>query len=96
MSWLPCDDTDALRFCVRFVCTSATLVGVVGRDRNAAAAAADEREEVDARRANAEAAAVAAFGFAVAAVNGWLACRWRLEPPNMFAGLGNVDQRRKA
>lgn len=72
VSWLPCDDTEALRLCVRFVCTSATLMGVVGRDRNAAAAAAaEEREELDARRANAEAAAVAAFGFAVAAVSGW-------------------------
>lgn len=48
---------------VRFVWTSATLVGDVGRDRSAAAAAAAERVALDLLRArNAWAAAVAAEG----------------------------------
>lgn len=61
---------DALRRMVRLVWTSATLVGVIGRDRRAAAAAADDKLEGDAWRIKAEAAAVVAFGFAVAAVRG--------------------------
>lgn len=55
---------------VRLDCTSATIVGVVGRALNAAAAAADDSDEDDAWRKNAEAAAVAAFGFAVSFVSG--------------------------
>lgn len=40
-------ETDALRRCVRLVCTSATFVGVVGRDRRAAPAAAAARFAFD-------------------------------------------------
>lgn len=69
------DATDALRRIVRFVCTSATLVGVVGRARRAAAAAAADREEFDSWRLKTAAAAVAALGFTVAAVSGWGCCR---------------------
>ena len=52
------------------VCTSPTLVGVCGRARRAAAAAAEERDLLGfcfAADMNADAAAVAALGFAVAA-----------------------------
>lgn len=52
---------DALRRRVRFVWTSATLVGVMGRARRAAAAAAAEREVLESwRRKTAAAAAWAA------------------------------------
>ena len=44
---LPVEATDALRRTVRFVCTSATRVGVVGRARRAAAAAAADKEGFD-------------------------------------------------
>jgi hypothetical protein len=67
---LPTDETDPLRRRVRLVWTAATLVGVVGRALRAAAAAAEDRFGVDPLRLKAEAAAVAAFGFAVAAVRG--------------------------
>ena len=39
-------ETELLRRIMRFVCTSATLVGVVGRERNAAPAAAAARPEL--------------------------------------------------
>jgi hypothetical protein len=63
---------DALRRRVRFVCTSATLVGVVGRARRAAAAAAAESDDeaFGSWRLKTAAAAVAALGSAVAAVRG--------------------------
>lgn len=70
LSRLPAEEIDALRRLVRFVWTSATLVGVWGRARRAAAAAAEERLCDEVWRVKAEAAAVAAFGFAVAAVRG--------------------------
>ena len=65
------DDCDALLRSVRFVCSSATLVGVLGRALRAAAAAAALREALpDERRLKADAAAVAAFGLAVEALKG--------------------------
>lgn len=63
---LPTDDVDPLLRRVRLVCTSATLVGVVGRDRNAVAAAADERDALEAwffRKACAAAAVAEGLGF---------------------------------
>jgi hypothetical protein len=59
----------------RFDCASATLVGVMGRALRAAAAAADDNEVEGSRRMNADAAAVAAFGFAVSFVKGCLSRR---------------------
>jgi hypothetical protein len=67
---VPAEDTDALRRNVRFVCTSATLVGVAGRALRAAAAAAADREEFDSWRLKTAAAAVVAWGLAVAEVRG--------------------------
>ena len=61
---------DALRRTDRFVCTSATRVGVIGRERRAAAAAAAEREAFESWRLKTAAAAVVALGLAVAAVSG--------------------------
>lgn len=70
----PLDETEPLRRTVRFVWTSATLVGVCGRALSAAAAAADESEGgPDSRRLKADRAAVAAFGFAVDEVRGCIA-----------------------
>jgi hypothetical protein len=64
--------------------TSATLVGVVGLARRAAAAAADEREgDWVSRRMKAEAAAVAALGLAVSLVRGGRGALCLREPPNM-------------
>lgn len=68
-------DTDALLRTVRFVWTSATLVGVVGRARRAAAAAAALRDpELESRRVpeKAERAADAAEGLAVEAFSGYI------------------------
>lgn len=62
--------TDALRRRVRFVCTSATRVGVMGCARRAAAAAAADNVELGSWRLKTAAAAVAAFGSTVAAVKG--------------------------
>lgn len=70
---LAVDDTDGLRRMVRFVWTSATLVGVCGRARRAAAAAAEDSDlfwfwpEADMKAA---AAAVEALGLTVAMVSG--------------------------
>lgn len=67
------EEMDALRRRVRFVWTSATLVGVVGRALRAAAAAAALSEGVDDLRrvsVKAERAADAAEGFAVEALSG--------------------------
>lgn len=64
------EDTDGLRRERRFDCTSATFVGLVGRDLSAAAAAAEESDASEARRLNAEAAAVAALTLAVSLVKG--------------------------
>lgn len=63
---------DALRRNVRLVCTSATRVGVVGRARSAAVAAAADN-----------AAADAAVGLAVAVVSG-CGLGGRGLRPNMF------------
>lgn len=70
------DETEALRRLVRFVWTSATLVGVVGRARRAAAAAAALKELEEPRRAPVKAvrAADAADGFAVEEFSG-VCCR---------------------
>ncbi len=71
---LPIEEIEELRRMVRFVCTSLTLVGVCGRARSAAAAAAEESDllgfclEADMK---ADAAAVAALGFTVAGVRGY-------------------------
>jgi hypothetical protein len=46
---LPLDATDSDLLTVLFVCTSATEMGVVGLDRNAAPAAAEAREAFEAR-----------------------------------------------
>lgn len=62
---------EALLRRARFDWTSATLVGVVGRALSAAAAAADDNEFEGSLRMKAEAAAVAAFGFAVSLVRGF-------------------------
>ena len=60
---LALEDPEFVLRIVRFVWTSATLVGDVGRDRSAAAAAAAERVALDLLRArNAWAAAVVAEG----------------------------------
>merc|ERR1719160_164377 len=67
---LAVDETEALRRMDRFDWASATFVGVVGRALRAAAAAADDNDVDDSRRMNADAAAVAAFGFAVSFVRG--------------------------
>lgn len=77
------DAMDALRLRVRFVSTSATRVGVIGRARSAAAAAAADKEELDAWRLKTVAAAVAALGSAVAEVSGGLGCRCLRDEPNM-------------
>ncbi len=62
---------EALRRIVRFVWTSATLVGVIGRARRAAAAAAADSEGLLSRfLLKTAAAAVAALGLTVAAVSG--------------------------
>jgi hypothetical protein len=60
---LPMDEVEPARRSILLVCTSPTDIGVVGRDRRAAAAAADESDALEAwflRKA--EAAAVAADG----------------------------------
>ena len=60
----------ALRM-VLFVCTSATEVGLVGRDRRAAAAAAEDKETFELRwERKAWAAADVAEGFASAGLSG--------------------------
>lgn len=65
------DDIEALLRTTLLDWTSATLVGVVGLARRAAAAAAEEREgDWVSRRMKAEAAAVAALGLAVSLVRG--------------------------
>lgn len=61
---------DPLRRMVRLVWTSATRVGVIGRAARAAAAAAADSDEFDSWRLKTAAAAVAALGFALAAVSG--------------------------
>lgn len=67
------DDTEALRRTERLGWTSATRVGAIGRARKAAAAAADDKELVNSRRfMKADAAAVAALGFAVWALRGYV------------------------
>lgn len=63
---LPTDDCELLLRIVRLVCTSATLVGVVGLDRSAAAAAAFERDALEAwffKKACAAAVAADALAF---------------------------------
>lgn len=74
---VPVEAMDALRRIVRFVWTSAIRVGVIGRARRAAAAAAADREGFESWRlktaAAAVVAAVVALGLAVAAVSGcWM------------------------
>ena len=67
----PDDEIEALRRIVRFVWTSATLVGVIGRERRAAAAAAADKDGLASRcLLNTAAAAVAALGSAVAELRG--------------------------
>ncbi len=71
---LPEEDTEALRRAVRFVCTSATFVGVWGRARRAAAAAAEDSALFGfwlVADMKADAAAVVALGFAVAEFKGY-------------------------
>lgn len=69
---LPIEDVEPDRLIVLFVCTSATEVGVVGRDRKAAAAAADDREAFEARFfRKAWAAAVVAEGFTLDPLRGY-------------------------
>lgn len=63
---------EGLLLCALFDCTSATFVGVIGRALRAAAAAAEDKDEVESRRLmNTAAAAVAALGFAVSLVRGY-------------------------
>lgn len=55
------DVREGLLLCARFDCTSATFVGVIGRALSAAAAAAEDKDELESRRLmNTAAAAVAA------------------------------------
>lgn len=69
---LPIDDVEPLLRRVRLVCTSATLVGVVGLDRRAAAAAAEDRDALEAWFfKKACAAAVAAEGLAFVPFRGY-------------------------
>lgn len=71
---LPDEEIEALRRIVRLVCTSLTLVGVCGRARRAAAAAADESDLFEfclAADMKADAAAVAALGFTVDEFRGY-------------------------
>ncbi len=72
---MPWDETEPLRRRVLLVCTAATLVGVWGRALRAAAAAADESDNVglDSRRWKAEMAAEVALGLAVDTVRGCIA-----------------------
>lgn len=61
---LPIEEFELVLRIVLFVCTSATDVGVVGRARNAAAAAAADKEALEAwglRKANAAAVCAEAF-----------------------------------
>lgn len=68
---LPTDDVEPVRLRVRFVCTSATDVGVIGLALSAAAAAADESETFEERFfRKADVAAVVAAGLAVARLRG--------------------------
>jgi hypothetical protein len=63
---LPADDVEPALRKVLFVCTSATEVGLMGRALRAAAAAADESEELEAWfLMNTDVAAMVAAGFAV-------------------------------
>lgn len=90
---LPIEDIDGLRRDVRFVWTWETLVGVCGRARSAAAAAADDRALFGfglLEAIKAAAAAVEALGFAVSLVScGYGCCRllrlfFVFAPPNML------------
>jgi hypothetical protein len=70
---LPDEETEVLRRAVRLVCTSATFIGVWGRARRAAAAAAEDSALLGswfAADMKADAAAVVAFGFALAVFKG--------------------------
>lgn len=68
---LPMDEVDPTRRIILLVCTSATAVGVVGRERKAAAAAAEDREALEGWLfKKAWAAAEAAEGLAVDALRG--------------------------
>jgi hypothetical protein len=68
---LPIEDVDPVLRIVRLVCTSATFVGVVGLDRSAAAAAAEERDAFEAWfRRKTEVAAVMAAALAVDPLRG--------------------------
>lgn len=62
----------------------------MGRALSAAAAAAEDREVDDSRRIYADAAAVAALGFAVSLVRGWTGGRCLLDPPNMAESEGGA------
>jgi hypothetical protein len=74
---VPLDETEPLRRIVRFVWTSPTLIGVVGRFLSAAAAAAEDSETLGLLvRLKTARAAVAAFGFAVALVKGCACLSW--------------------
>lgn len=46
---LPAEELESLRRIVLFVCIVETSIGVVGRDLNAAAAAAEDRDAFEAR-----------------------------------------------
>lgn len=88
--------TEGLLLCARFDCTSATLVGVMGRARRAAAAAADDNDEVEVcRLRKTEAAAVAAFGFAVSLVKGYRDEETRTGQPNSAIMIYSVSSQRE-
>lgn len=84
------DERDGLRRKALLDCTSDTIVGLIGRARRAAAAAAEERDGVwlFSPRANAEAAAVAALALAVSFVKG---CGDRTR--NMVSAILNGKQK---
>lgn len=81
---LPAEEVDPFRRMVLLVWTSATDVGVVGLDRNAAAAAAEDKEAFEGRwDRNAEAAAVAAAALTLDEFNG---CEYK----NLLAYVATV------
>ncbi len=101
-SWLPgerslppgMEATEGLLRTARLDWTSATLVGVMGRARNAAAAAADDSEALEPRRMNAEAAAVAALGSAVSLVRGCRDMAGQRGEPNKQSTGGRAKRAR--
>lgn len=92
---LPAEDVEPALLSVLFVCTSATEMGVVGINRNAVAAAADERATSDALEfkslRKAWAAAVVAEALALGPFRGGFEAALLLLFPNM-ADFSSANQ----